>query len=97
MLEKAVELRPRDGAIVDSLGWAFYRLGDLPRAVRWLERAVELKPGDPTINDHLGDAYWRTGRKREAGFQWERSLKLNPEPKDREQTERKLKEGLPTP
>jgi tetratricopeptide (TPR) repeat protein len=97
MLEKAVELRPRDGAIVDSLGWAFFRLGDLPRAVRWLERAVELKPGDPTINDHLGDAYWRTNRKREAQFQWERALKLNPEPKDREQTERKLKEGLPTP
>ncbi len=97
MLEKAVELRPRDGAIVDSLGWAFYRLGDLPRAVRWLERAVELKPGDPTINDHLGDAYWRTNRQREARFQWERALRLSPEPKDIPLIEQKLKQGLPTP
>ena len=97
MLEKAVELRPRDGAIVDSLGWAFYRLGDLPRAVRWLERAVELKPGDATINDHLGDVYWRTGRQREARFQWERALKLGPEPKDIPLIEQKLKQGLPTP
>ena len=97
MLEKAVELRPRDGAIVDSLGRAFYRLGDLPRAVRWLERAVELKPGDSTVNDHLGDVYWRTNRQREARFQWERALKLGPDPKEVPLIEQKLKQGLPTP
>jgi len=47
MLQKAVELRPEDGYIVDSLGWAHYRLGDSPRAVQYLEQAIELVPDDP--------------------------------------------------
>ena len=66
MLRRAVELRPQDGYIVDSLGWAHYRLGRYDEAVKELERAIELKPSDPVINDHLGDAYWRVGRKLEA-------------------------------
>ena len=49
--------------MVDSLGWAYYRLGDYKQAVEQLERAVELEPADPDINDHLGDAYWRVGRR----------------------------------
>ncbi|MGE5546835.1 MAG: tetratricopeptide repeat protein [Solirubrobacterales bacterium] len=80
MVEKAVELRPKDGAIVDSLGWALYRLGDFQGAVKHLERAIELKPEDPTINDHLGDAYWQVGRAAEATFQWKRALTLDPDP-----------------
>ncbi len=56
MLKQAADASPRDGMIVDSLGWAYYRLGRGDDAVRELEKAVELKPGDPTINDHLGDA-----------------------------------------
>ncbi|HYM31077.1 MAG TPA: tetratricopeptide repeat protein [Candidatus Cybelea sp.] len=80
MLERAVQIKPNDGFIVDSLGWAQYRLGRYPDAVGNLERAVELKPDDPTINDHLGDAYWRVGRKSEARFQWQRALALKPEP-----------------
>ena len=59
MIKRAVEQRADDGYIVDSLGWAYYRLGNFEEAVKHLERAVELKPEDPTINDHLGDAYWR--------------------------------------
>ena len=62
MIRRAVEQRADDGYIVDSLGWAYYRLGDMEEAVKHLERAVELKPEDPTINDHLGDAYWKVGR-----------------------------------
>ncbi len=61
MLRKAVDLRPEDGYIVDSLGWAYYKLGKYEDAVRELERAIELKPADPVINDHLGDAYWKVG------------------------------------
>ena len=61
MIQRAVELKPTDGYIIDSLGWALYRMGDFPGAVTNLERA-ELKPLDPTINDHLGDAYWQVGR-----------------------------------
>ncbi len=94
MLKRAVELAPNDGAIVDSLGWAYYRLGRFDDAVRELERAVSLKPGDPTINDHLGDAYWRVGRKREAAFKWNHARDLKPEPEDLPKILRKIELGL---
>ncbi|WP_245986925.1 tetratricopeptide repeat protein [Azospirillum thermophilum] len=95
MVERAVELRPRDGYIIDSLGWALYRLGDYEGAVVKLERAVELKPGDPTINDHLGDAYWRVGRRNEARFQWTRALRNADEDTQKDQIQAKLDKGLP--
>ncbi|MGV3652250.1 MAG: tetratricopeptide repeat protein [Devosia sp.] len=70
MIERAVAAAPNDGYIIDSLGWAFYRLGRYEEAVVELEKAVRLLPNDPEINDHLGDAYWKAGRKLEARFQW---------------------------
>jgi tetratricopeptide (TPR) repeat protein len=82
MLQRATELRPDDGAITDSVGWAFYRVGQYDKAVEWLERAAEQKGDDATIIEHLGDAYWHVGRKREARFQWERALNQKPD-KDR--------------
>jgi tetratricopeptide (TPR) repeat protein len=94
MIERAVQLRPNDGAIVDSLGWALYRLGRYAEAVVQLERAVELKGGDPVITDHLGDAYWRVGRQEEARFQWRRALGLKPEQELALQVQRKLDHGL---
>ncbi|ACL59251.1 tetratricopeptide repeat protein [Methylobacterium nodulans] len=97
MLKQAVDLQPRDGMIIDSLGWAYFRLGRWDDAVRELEKAVDLKPGDPTINDHLGDAYWRSGRRLEAKFQWQHAKDLNPEPEDLVKIDQKLKEGLPEP
>jgi tetratricopeptide (TPR) repeat protein len=95
MLRKAVQQRPRDGYIVDSLGWAYYRLGQYDEAVKLLERAVELRASDPVINDHLGDAYWRVGRKIEAGFQWNHARDLKPEPEDLEVILKKIQNGLP--
>jgi tetratricopeptide (TPR) repeat protein len=95
MIKRAVEQRADDGYIVDSLGWAYYRLGNMEEAVKHLERAVELKPEDPTINDHLGDAYWRVGRGLEARFQWSHARDLKPEPEDLTKIEQKLKTGLP--
>ena len=97
MLKQAVDLSPRDGMIIDSLGWAYFRLGRWDDAVRELEKAVELKPGDPTINDHLGDAYWRTGRRLEGKFQWQHAKDLNPEPEDLAKINAKLKDGLADP
>lgn len=94
MIERAVQLRPNDGAIVDSLGWALYRQGKYPEAVVQLERAVELKGGDPVITDHLGDAYWRVGRQEEAKFQWRRALGLNPEQELGLTVQRKIDHGL---
>ena len=96
MIRKAVEQRPDDGYIVDSLGWAYFKTGNYDEAVKNLERAVELKPEDPTINDHLGDAYWRVGRTLEAHFQWSHAKDLNPEPEDLPKIEAKLKDGLPS-
>src|SRR5690606_251070 len=95
LIQRAVDLRPSDGYIVDSLGWAFYRLGRYDDAVRELERAVGLMPADPILNDHLGDAYWRVGRKLEAGFQWNHALALDPEPDLKAEVEKKLADGLP--
>ncbi|WP_394690334.1 tetratricopeptide repeat protein [Hoeflea sp.] len=95
LIRAAVDLRPNDGYIVDSLGWAHYRLGEYEDAVRELERAVELKPADPTINDHLGDAYWKVGRKLEATFQWNRALANDPDEDLKPKIELKLAEGLP--
>ena len=80
MLKTATTLQPDDGYIIDSLGWAHFRLGNLDEAILQLERAVQLAPLDPTINFHLGDVYIQIGRKRQAYFQWLRALKLDPDP-----------------
>ena len=95
MIQKAVDLRPSDGYIVDSLGWAYFRLGRFDDAVREMERAVSLKPEDPVLNDHLGDAYWRVGRKLEATFQWNQARDLKPDPDVLAKLQQKLMKGLP--
>jgi tetratricopeptide (TPR) repeat protein len=101
MVQKAVAADPRSGAMVDSLGWAYYRMGDYKQAVEKLEQAVELEAGDPEINNHLGDAYWKVGRRDEAQFQWRRVLTLKPDDKIKASAEAKLASGLgpdgPTP
>jgi len=93
MVERAVQQRPTDGAVIDSLGWVMLRQGDVAGAVKSLERAVELMPEDATLNGHLGDAYWAAGRRREALYQWRRALNLNPEPDDVPKLEAKLHES----
>jgi tetratricopeptide (TPR) repeat protein len=94
MLEKARSLRPYDGYIVDSVGWAYYRLGRYDDAAQTLEAAVLMVPGDPTINDHLGDALWKAGRKMEARYQWDQALAFSPEDSEKASLQQKLKSGL---
>ena len=94
MVEKAVAANPKNGAMIDSLGWAHYRLGDYSKAVELLEEAVELEAGDPEINNHLGDAYWRVGRRDEAQFQWKRVLTLDPDARIKADAEAKVAAGL---
>jgi len=94
MIERAVEARPNDGYITDSLGWVLYRLGRFDEAVGHMERAAELTPVDPIVNDHLGDVYWAVGRRREAEFQWNRAMSFEPEEEDGERIRRKLDVGL---
>ena len=94
MLEKARSLRPYDGYIVDSVGWAYFQLGRYEDAATTLQAAVLLVPGDPTINDHLGDALWRAGRRIDARFQWNHALTFSDADTDKTAIERKLKTGL---
>ncbi len=94
MIQRAVAAQPESGAIIDSLGWVYYRLGRFEEAVAPMERAVELEANDPIVNDHLGDVYWMVGRYREAEFQWHRALSFNPEPEEAERIRRKLEVGL---
>ena len=100
MIERAVAEQPESGYIVDSLGWALYRLGRYDEAIVHMERAAELMPTDPVINDHLGDVLWAVDRKAEARFQWKRALSLHesdPSPDlEPDRVRRKLAVGLDT-
>jgi len=94
MIEKAVEAQPQDGYVVDSLGWAFYKLGRIDEAVETLERAVMLRPNDAEINDHLGDAYWKAGRRLEAQFQCKVAKSVDEVGNVAERVGPKLEDGL---
>jgi tetratricopeptide (TPR) repeat protein len=97
MIQKAVELSPGDGYILDSLAWAYFRLGRYQEAVAPMEQAIGTMASDPLVNDHLGDIYWMVGRKREAEIQWKRALSLDPSENDDVDPDRiraKLDQGL---
>ena len=94
MIERAVAMEPGSGYIIDSLAWAYFRLGRYDDAVEPMERASLLEPVDPIVTDHLGDVYWAVGRTREAEFQWHRALSYGPEDKDAARIRAKLEKGL---
>ena len=94
MIRKAVKIEPESGAIIDSLGWAHYKLGQYSEARISLEDAVERSPNSATIIDHLGDVYWKLGRRKEAGYQWQRALEFDPTDEERKNIKAKLKGGL---
>jgi len=74
LIREASRLQPDDPAITDSLGWAYYVRGELPKAVELLERAARGQPADAAINEHLGDAYYAAGRRYEARYAWRAAL-----------------------
>ena len=74
LIQKAVELEPMNGAYLDSLGWAYFKLGEYELAEENLRQAVERDRTDPTVHDHLGELYAKTNRIRLAAAQWELSL-----------------------
>lgn len=94
MIETAAAARPDNGAIIDSLGWVMFQLGQYEEAVGHMELAASLEPVDPVINDHLGDVYWAVGRRTEARFQWQRALSFDPEPAEADRIRQKLERGL---
>ena len=94
IIVKAVKQKPNNGFFVDSLGWAYYRLGDYDKALFYLERATQLQPTDPVITDHLGDALWQLGRRLEARYQWRKALAFEPEDNVAQSIDEKLLLGL---
>jgi tetratricopeptide (TPR) repeat protein len=73
-IRRAVALEPQNGAYLDSLGWAYYKLGNYELAEENLRRASERTADDPTVHEHLADLYQKTGRLKLAATYWERSL-----------------------
>ncbi len=94
MIETAAAANPQSGAIADSLGWAYYRLGRYEEAEAAMEIAVKLLPVDPILSDHYGDVLWMVDRKREARFQWRRALSYGPEEGEAARIRDKLARGL---
>ena len=80
LIDKALSLSPDDPAIIDSMGWAHFRLGNYAEAVKHLQRAMELLD-DHEIAAHLGEALWAIGQREQAMQVLERGLKTNPESK----------------
>jgi len=100
MLIKAVDLEPTSGAFQDSLGWVYFRLGELDRAEKHLTEALRLEPFDATLREHVGDLYRARGDKARAAGEYRQALGLEPEEAgQKERIEKKLAEvtGAPTP
>ena len=87
MIERAIRLDPGNGAYVDSLGWVYFKMGNLNKAIEYLEQAATLLSTDPTIYDHLGDVYTAHGDVEKAGQAWGKALELN---HDLESVKRKM-------
>ena len=66
MVLKALDLKPNDGYITDSLGWIYFQKGHYKKAVKFLRKAIKLAPDDPVISDHLGDAYMKLDQYKDA-------------------------------
>ncbi|ODU05939.1 MAG: hypothetical protein ABS89_00850 [Thiobacillus sp. SCN 63-1177] len=90
LLDKALTLSPDDPFILDSVGWAQYRSGNLSRAQEYLERAFKTRP-DPEIAAHLGEVLWARGQRDEAGKLWQSSLQSHPQNEVLLETLRRLK------
>lgn len=93
-LDRAIELKPDDPAIMDSYGWLLYRLGDYEAALGYLRRAYDLVP-DPEIGAHFGEVLWESGQREEARKVWMRSLKKDPNQEDMKRIRTHYKEAFP--
>jgi Flp pilus assembly protein TadD len=90
LIEKALKIAPDDAAIIDSMGWVLYRLGDLVRAEDLLRRAYEAQP-DPEIAAHLGEVLWKANKHAEADRVWRGALAKAPNDETLKSTMKRLK------
>lgn len=91
-IKKAITLKPDNGYILDSLGWVYFRLGDLEKARIELEHAISLEPNDPYIQEHLGDIYQASGQKKKALTTYRRAKELFKDLKMKEKIQQKIDE-----
>ena len=77
MLETAYSKKKNDPYIIDSIGWAYYLVGDSVKAEQLMKRALELMPDDPIVNDHYGDILWSLDRKMQAQYYWRSALNFD--------------------
>ena len=95
MLRKANKIKSNDPFIIDSLGWALYKLERYQESKNYLQLAVRLMPADPIVNDHYGDVLWKNGDKIQARYYWNYVLNLEKAEEDlKEKIEQKLIKGL---
>ena len=95
MLEKANKLKSNDPFIIDSLGWALFKLERYKESKDYLQLAVRLMPGDPIVNDHYGDVLWKNGNEIQARYYWKYVLNLEKSEEDlKNAIEKKLIKGL---
>ncbi|HTM83238.1 tetratricopeptide repeat protein [Asticcacaulis sp.] len=90
LIRQALKVSPKSGAIIDSLGWGYYKKGQYDQALDFIEQAVQMEPADPEINEHLGDVYKALGRSTEAGYEWQRVLTLKTTERQAETVRKKL-------
>jgi tetratricopeptide (TPR) repeat protein len=86
----ALAIDPRNGAYLDSLGWAFFKMNDLENAEKYLLEADAIVKNDPIIDDHLGDLYFKVGNYKKAEDFWTKSISIGTEPDDIQKVRRKL-------
>ncbi|HUT26148.1 MAG TPA: tetratricopeptide repeat protein [Sumerlaeia bacterium] len=91
-VEKALEVRPTAGHIIDSLGWVYYKKGEYDKAVQALEKAARIEREDSVVREHLGDAYFRAGRKDDALAEFKKALGLLSDEKKSEVLKRKIEQ-----
>ena len=94
LITRAVELNPDNGYYADSLGWIYFKIGEMSKAVIWLERAIRLAPDDPVIHEHLGDVYWHLERPLEARYKWQFAYEMYSDEETRKLVSEKIKLGL---
>lgn len=90
LVKEALEIDPKSGAIMDSLGWGYYQLGQYELAREWIEKAILLEPSNAELNEHLGDVYKALHRDNEARFEWRRALDISESEKQKTALKAKL-------
>ncbi|MCS6886053.1 MAG: tetratricopeptide repeat protein [Acidobacteriota bacterium] len=92
LIQRAINIDPMNSSFIDSLGWVYFKLGDLDKAVIYLEQAINLDPRSATSHDHLGDVYFKLGRTSEAIKMWQEALKMSRDSEEISKIKEKLKE-----